>query len=186
MKHPRHEGDRGGRHRGHHGHEESGPHHHGGHRGRGGPGRFFESADLRNLILHFISDTPRHGYEIIKLIESQSSGAHSPSPGVIYPTLTMLEEMGLAAVAVEGTRKLYTISEDGKRDLKANRRQVDAVLTRLREAGERQAHERPAPIMRAMENLKMVLRMRSVELSPLQLETVTDIIDNAAKAIERL
>jgi DNA-binding PadR family transcriptional regulator len=164
------------------------PHHgrHGGHGGPGGAGKFFDSSDLRYLILHLISDTPRHGYEIIKLIESQSSGAHTPSPGIIYPTLTMLEEMGLAAVAVDGTRKLYAITEDGKRELKSNRGQVNAVLARMREAGERHVHDRPAPIMRAMENLKLVLRMRSGQLSPQQLETVTDLIDAAAKQIERL
>ncbi|HEX4123436.1 MAG TPA: PadR family transcriptional regulator, partial [Tepidisphaeraceae bacterium] len=129
--------------------------------GHGGPGRFFDSSDLRYLILHLVSDTPRHGYEIIKLIEGESGGAHSPSPGIVYPTLTMLEEMGLAAVTVDGTRKLYAITEEGKRDLEANRGQVDALLARMREAGERHAHDRPAPILRAMENLKLVLRMRS-------------------------
>lgn len=183
MKHSHHDGHR--RHH-HHDNERFGPAHHGGHRRRGGPGRFFDSSDLRYLILHLISETPRHGYEIIKLIEGQSSGAHSPSPGIIYPTLTMLEEMGLAAVAVEGTRKLYSITDEGKRDLEANRRQVDAVLVRMREAGERHVHERPVPIMRAMENLKLVLRMRSGQFSPQQLDAVTDIIDTAAKQIERL
>jgi DNA-binding PadR family transcriptional regulator len=182
MKHFGHEGRR---HR-HHGGEHARPGHHDGHHGRGGPGRFFDSSDLHYLILHFISDTPRHGYEIIKLIESQSSGAHAPSPGIVYPTLTMLEEMGLASVTAEGTRKTYAITKDGERDLKSNRAQVDAMLARMREAGQRHAHERPAPIMRALENLKMVLRMRSAELSAEQLKAVTDIIDNAAKTIERL
>jgi DNA-binding PadR family transcriptional regulator len=138
------------------------------------------------LILHLISETPRHGYEIIKMIEAESSGAHSPSPGIIYPTLTMLEEMGLAAVEAQGTRKLYTITKEGKKDLEGNRGLVNGMLARMKEAGERHVHDRPAPIMRAMENLKLVLRMRSGELSAKQLETVTDIIDTAAKQIERL
>ena len=68
-----------------------------------------------------ISDTPRHGYEIIKLIETRLSGAHAPSPGIVNPTLTLLEEMGFAAVTVEGTRKLYAITEEGKRDLETHR-----------------------------------------------------------------
>jgi DNA-binding PadR family transcriptional regulator len=184
MKHSHHDG-----HQSHHHHDTDGlhgPQHRGKHRGHGGQGKFFDSSDLRYLILHLISETPRHGYEIIKLIESQSSGAHAPSPGIIYPTLTMLEEMGMAAVTVDGTRKLYAITPEGKQDLESNRGQVHAVLARMREAGERHVHDRPAPIMRAMENLKMVLRMRSGQFSPGQMEAVTDIIDNAAKQIERL
>jgi DNA-binding PadR family transcriptional regulator len=184
MKHRNHD-----RHhpRGHHDHDRGGhPPHRGIGRGRGGPGRFFDSTDLRYLILHLITDAPRHGYEIIKLIESASAGAYAPSPGIVYPTLTMLEEMELAAVTAEGTRKLYTITPEGKKDLKANRGQVDLVLARMKDLGERHAHDRPAPIMRAMENLKLVLRMRSATFTPEQLEAVTDTIDNAAKAIERL
>ena len=174
--HRRHhdEDHRGGRGRGHE------------HGGRGGPGRFFESGDLRHVILHLISDAPRHGYEIIKLIEARMSGSHSPSPGIVYPTLTMLEEMGLAAVKAEGTRKLYTITEEGQRDLAANRAAVDAILQRMQRAGEQAVQDRPPQIMRAMENLKMALRMRSGQWSREQLDAVTDIIDNAARQIERL
>jgi len=152
----------------------------------GGPGRFFDSGDLRYVILHLISDTPRHGYEIIKLIESRMSGAHSPSPGIVYPTLTLLEEMGLAAVTVEGPRKLYTITDEGKRELEANRAATEAILQRIQQAGERHARDWPGPIMRSMENLKMVLRMRGGQWSSEQLAAVTDLIDNAAKQIERL
>jgi DNA-binding PadR family transcriptional regulator len=152
----------------------------------GGPGRFFDSGDLRYVILHLISDTPRHGYEIIKMIENRTSGAHSPSPGVVYPTLTLLEEMGLAAVTVEATRKLYSITDEGKRELEANRAAIDAILQRMQQAGERHARDYSGPIIRAMENLRMVLRMRGGQWSSEQLAAVTDIIDNAAKQIERL
>ena len=182
--------DHGHHHQHHrHGDEPFGPPQRSGHHGRGGrggQGRFFDSSDLRSLILHCISETPRHGYEIIKLIESQSAGTHAPSPGIVYPTLTLLEEMGLATVAVAGTRKLYTITEDGRRDLAQKRGLVEALVMRLREAGERQVHERPMPIMRAMENLRMVLQMRSAALTGSTLDAATDILDNAAKAIERL
>ncbi len=152
----------------------------------GGPGRFFESGDLRFLILHLISDAPRHGYEIIKMIESLLNGAHVPSPGIVYPTLTMLEEMGQAAVTVDGTRKLYAITEEGKRELEANKTLVQAILQRMQQAGAHHASERPAPLMRAIENLKMVLRMRAGQLYAEQLAAVTDIIDNASRQIERL
>jgi DNA-binding PadR family transcriptional regulator len=174
-----------GRH-GHHGdwYSRGDPDGSGGH--RGGPGRFFESGDLRYVILHLINDTPRHGYEIIKLIENQMAGAHSPSPGIIYPTLTMLEEMGMAAVTAEGTRKLYSITEQGRRELEANRTATDAILQRMDQAGERHTRDNSSPIVRAIENLKMVLQMRGHEWSQEQVAAVTDIIDNAARQIERL
>src|ERR1700691_948695 len=83
-------------------------HRHGHWRGMRG-GRFFDHGDLRFLILKLIADKPRHGYELIKAIEEQFGGAYSPSPGVIYPTLTMLEELGYAVVTAEGNKKAYTI-----------------------------------------------------------------------------
>ena len=170
----------------HHNRGEGRPFGRGLHEG-GGPGRFFDSGDLRYVILHLISDAPRHGYEIIKVIESRTSGAYSPSPGVVYPALTLLEEWGLAAVTVEGTRKLYSITGEGRRELEANRAATDATLQRMQETGERHTRDRSGPIVRAMENLKMVLRMRAGQWSSEQLlATVTDIIDNAAKQIERL
>ena len=174
-------------------HHERGRHfgrHHDHHEGRGhrggGPGRFFDSGDLRYVILHLISDAPRHGYEIIKLIEDRMAGAHSPSPGIVYPTLTLLEEMGLAQVAVEGSRKLYSITDPGRQELEANRPQTDAILQRMQQAGERQARERSGPIMRAMENLKLVLRMRGEAMTPELQASITDVLDDAARKIERL
>src|SRR5712672_3287371 len=76
----------------------------------GGLGRFFAQGDLRLVILHLIAEKPRHGYEIIKAIEEQVAGAYSPSPGVIYPTLTLLEELGYVTVSTgDGAKKLHEI-----------------------------------------------------------------------------
>ncbi len=160
-------------------------HHHRGGRG-GGPGRFFESGDLRFVILHLINDAPRHGYEIIRLIEDLLAGANAPSPGIVYPTLTLLEEMGLAIAKVEGNRKLYSITQDGQHVLESKRALTDAILQRMKQAGQQHAQERPPQIMRAMENLKMVLRMRTAGFSPDQIAAATDAIDNAARQVERL
>lgn len=156
------------------------------HRRRGRASQFFESGDLLILLLHFISETPRHGYEIIKLIEAELSGLYAPSPGTIYPALTMLEEMGFANVTAEGARKLYTITDAGLAELESNRVRLDAALERLRNIGQTNARERPTPILRAMENLKLVLRMRSDSLTQKQIIEISDIIDAAGKQIERL
>src|SRR3954471_11563007 len=92
--------------------------------GRGGRlGRFFAHGDLRLVILHLIAEKPRHGYEIIKAIEEQVAGAYSPSPGVIYPTLTLLDELGYVTVAASGEdgKKLHAITRQGEAFLEANR-----------------------------------------------------------------
>src|SRR5246127_2092732 len=112
-------GEREGRHFGRHWHR--------GGRG-GGLGRFFAHGDLRLVILQLIAEKPRHGYEIIKAIEELVAGAYSPSPGVIYPTLTLLEELGYVQVAPgEGARKLHEITDSGRSFLDANRSAVDSL-----------------------------------------------------------
>jgi len=140
---------------------------------------------LRFVILSLISEAPRHGYEIIKLIEERLGGAYAPSPGVVYPMLTMMEEMGQATVQVDGTRKLYAITEEGSRVLAENKAATDAIFERMKAAGAGQQAERRPQIMRAIENLRMVLRMKSASLTEDQANRVTDILDAAAKEIER-
>src|SRR5438477_13133286 len=98
---------------------------HGGSRG-GRLGRVFDHGDLRYVLMHLIAEKPRHGYELIKAIEEQFGGMYSPSPGVIYPTLTLLEELGyLRPETAEGTRRLYSITAEGTAFLAANRALVD-------------------------------------------------------------
>ncbi len=137
------------------------------------------------MILSLIAETPRHGYEIIKEIEERLGGAYAPSPGVVYPMLTMLEEMGQATVEVEGTRKLYAITDEGRRVLTENKAVTDAIFERMHAAGVHQQMERRPQIGRAIENLRVVLRMKSGSLTPEQVDKVTDILDAAAKEIER-
>jgi DNA-binding PadR family transcriptional regulator len=174
--------------------------HHHGRRGRHGRGagwtnptdlelrRFFAHGDLRLVILRLIAEKPRHGYEIIKEIEERVAGAYSPSPGVIYPTLTLLEELGYVAVTPgEGARKLHEITEAGRAFLTANGPAVDALFARMAEASEARGGG-PAPqILRAMENLKLALRLRLGRgpLSEAQVTAVTDALDAAATQVER-
>lgn len=174
------------KHHGHHHEEDERFEMKHGRRGRGRGGQFFESGELSLLILYLIQDTPRHGYEIMKLIENELSGAFSPSPGVVYPTLTMLEEMGFAQVATEGARKLYSITDGGQAELTESKAAVESLLERMKHASHHMARERPPQLIRAMENLRMVLRMRGGQLTQDQLNSVIDIIDGAAKQIERL
>ena len=161
-----------------------------GRQGRGGGlGRLFAHGDLRLVILHLIAQKPRHGYEIIKAIEEQVAGSYSPSPGVIYPTLTLLDELGYVTVSTgDGAKKLHEITAEGRAFLDANRRAVDALLARMAEAS--RAHGGgPAPqILRAMENLKLALRLRLSRgpLSEEQIIAVAAALDTAATGVERI
>ena len=111
-----------------------GPRRHG---GRGRMGRMFEQGDLKYVILQLIDEKPRHGYDIIKALEERSRGAYSPSPGTVYPTLTMLEEMGYAsASAEEGGKKVYAITPEGKKYLEENASTVDSIFERITETVE--------------------------------------------------
>ncbi len=115
----------------------------GGFRG-GGPGmrtaKMLASGDLQLLILLLLSEKPRHGYEVIKAVEEQSSGVYTPSPGMVYPALTYLEEMGYAAAAAEGTKKLYSITENGREHLGKHRKAAEEVWNHLALFGRKLAH----------------------------------------------
>ena len=155
---------------------------------RGGRGRVFDQGDLRFVILRLIAEKPRHGYEIIKDIEDRLAGSYSPSPGVIYPTLTLLEELGYASVgASEGGKKLYAITPEGLAALEANKPVVEAIFARIAEVNA--AHGGgPAPqIVRAMHNLRLALRLRLGRgpLSEAEVNAIVTALDAAAVAVER-
>ncbi|WP_459673870.1 PadR family transcriptional regulator [Acidisoma sp. 7E03] len=179
-----------GRRHGHRGH---------GHRGGGGGfeggfgegrgrGRFFEQGQLRLVLLALIAEAPRHGYEIIKAIEDRLGGGYSPSPGVIYPTLTLISELGYATVSeTEGGRKLYTITEEGRAHLAENQAMVDAILARMARASESFGGRSPQ-IVRAIENMKTALRLRLARgpLTEPEAQAIAEALDAAARTIERV
>ena len=111
----------------------------GGRRGRGGPfrgGRMFEQGDLKYVILQLLDEKPRHGYEIIRALEDRFGGMYSPSAGTVYPTLTLLEDLGYARVTVEeGGKKTYVITDEGRAYLAQNRSAVDDIFDRIGELG---------------------------------------------------
>ena len=182
---------------GHHGEEHYRSRHGGfagpmGHeRGFGGGGRerHFDNGELRFVILQLIADKPSYGYEIIKAIEERLSGAYAPSPGVVYPTLTMLEEEGYATVSsTEGSKKLYTATEQGLEYLKENKVVLKAIFGRMEQAGKAFGRGRSPQIMRAIMNLRYALKMRTERgnLSPEQIRKVAEAIDAAARTIDEV
>jgi DNA-binding PadR family transcriptional regulator len=166
--------------------ERFGGHHHGGRGGR--MGRVFDHGDLRYVLLQLIADKPRHGYELIKAIEEKFGGTYSPSPGVVYPTLTHLEELGyLRAESGGGTKKLYSLTDEGANFLAGNRATVEGIFRRIAEVSSAYGGG-PAPeIRRAMHNLEMALSIRLARgaLDDNQIRAVTGALDRAAGEIER-
>jgi DNA-binding PadR family transcriptional regulator len=102
-----------------------------------GMGRKLASVDLQLLILGLLAEKPRHGYEIIKALNERSKGFYIPSPGMVYPALTYLEEIGYATVEADGSRKLYSITEPGSKHLEGNRSTADAMFAQFERVGER-------------------------------------------------
>lgn len=194
-------------HHGHHGgHHEFGPGHRGwgGHggpggwgvvwgmeegRGRGGRRRMFDGSELRLILLKLIEESPRHGYDLIREIEARSNGAYAPSPGVVYPTITMLDDMGLIEEQKsEGAKKQFAITEAGQAHLAERKEEVDALFARLAELGDVQARTSGGPIRRAMRNLKVAMqeRLADPEVDADTLHEAAAILDEAARKIERL
>src|SRR5436305_412498 len=165
----------------------------GGRHGMGGgdmmrAGRMLAQGDLRLLALALIAEQPRHGYEIIKVLEEKTQGWYAPSPGIVYPTLTYLEEAGYVTAQADGAKRLYTITAEGRTYLESNRAFVDAVLQRLDAVGERMRSRRsdedndgrrgarvPRLVQAALENLRDVT-----------VERLKDKGDTEAKVVEVL
>ena len=105
-------------------------------------GRMLADGDLKLITLSLLAEAPRHGYDIIKALEERTSGIYSPSPGVVYPTLTFLEEAGYAVSSSEGNKKVFSITEAGKAHLEENREMIDGVLDHLERFGRKMAAAR--------------------------------------------
>jgi len=160
-------------------------------------GRMLATGDLRLLALALIAEQPRHGYEIIKVLEDKTAGWYAPSPGIVYPTLTYLEEAGYVTAQSEGAKKLYSITDEGRAYLDENREFVDAVLERLTAAGEKIARLRrrfgadergqnglPQLVRAALENLREVAAKR-LETDAEAEAKVVEVLARAAQELRR-
>ena len=172
-------------------------------------GRMLASGDLRLIALYFIELQPRHGYDLIKAIEEKTSGIYSPSPGVIYPALTFLEEAGYVTSTAEGNKRLYTITDEGRTHLSDNREAVETTLAHLGRIGEqmhkvrarweeaeRGWHETPPRADRDMDDvapevnearkaLKQAIKEAAKNSDPVAQSRLADILRRAAEEIRR-
>lgn len=162
----------------------------GGHRAEhGGRRRRFDAESLRLVVLKLTAEEPRHGYDIIRAIEELTGGQYAPSPGVIYPTLSLLAEMGLIAESANDTsRRSFAITEDGKAYLVVHADAADAAIARLKGLATPSGGVDPAPVRRAVANLGAVLeaRLREEGADKALLLDIAALVDEAASKIERL
>jgi DNA-binding PadR family transcriptional regulator len=160
----------------------------GGRRGRRAR-RMFESGELRLVLLKLIAEQPRHGYDLIRAIEEMTGGEYAPSPGIVYPTLTMLQDMGFIEEAPDaGARKPFQITEAGTAHLEENEEEADELIARLKRLSPSHYPEGGSPVWRAMRNLGMAIRNR-LQHGDVTDETVHELaalIDEMAQRVERL
>ena len=159
--------------------------------GRGGrrARRMFEGGELRLVLLKLIADEPRHGYDLIRAIEELTGGEYAPSPGVVYPTLTLLQDMGQIEEAPgDGPRKPFQATDEGRAQLEERKEEVDALFERLTDLKPREGSVAGPAIGRAIKNLMTALshRVGRDGLDEELLHEIAAILDEAAQRIERV
>lgn len=167
---------------------DAGQHHRHGHQHRRRK-RMFGPGELRLVLLSLIAEAPRHGYELIKEIEDLTGGEYAPSPGVIYPTLSLLEDEGMIApVESEESRKAFRVTDAGKAELESSSAEVESLLRRLGKQAERAKPSGSPDLLRALGNLATVITNRAAngQFSGESKDKVVDLIDELARKIERL
>ena len=172
---------------GHHAHGWGGRGERGGRDGRSR--RMFDGGELRLVLLKLIADEARHGYDLIRQIEELTGGAYAPSPGVVYPTITLLDDMGfIAQQQSEGAKKAFAITEAGTAELEANRELVEALFARLSAIGEERQRTDQTSIRRAMGNLREAVfnRLSAGDFDEETLHRLVALVDEVAQKIERL
>ncbi|MCA5971089.1 MULTISPECIES: PadR family transcriptional regulator [Pseudomonas] len=154
-------------------------------RERGGRGpRVFAPGDLKLLLLALIAEQPAHGYDLIRKIEGLFEGAYCPSPGVIYPTLTFLEESEMVVGDAQAGKKLYTVTDAGRQSLEDQAVALEGVRMRI-DVSKRslRGHDRPPEIHEAVHNLRHALQMHHGRWSPEEILRVSELLNSTAKAV---
>jgi len=160
------------------------------------------SDDLQLLLLALLADEPRHGYELIKALEAHSNGFYSPSPGMVYPALTYLEELGYVTAEPEGNRKRYAVAPEGREHLAKNRSHVDQILSRLAEIGRKMDFVRRAfagedpddqsgggrwhPELSAVRRALKFVLLENLDAPAARQSEIAEILKRALRKIEQL
>jgi DNA-binding PadR family transcriptional regulator len=146
----------------------------------------FDQGHLKYVILQLLEEKPRHGYEIIKEIEDRFSGAYSPSPGTVYPTLTLLEDLGYArAKPEEGGKKIYEITDEGRAHLAENKPLIDDIFSKIEEFAQSIFGEPMMDVNRGLKNVaSAIYGSKRAGRSAEQVRKIKEILDRAATEID--
>jgi len=146
----------------------------------------FQKGDLKYVILDLLKDKPRHGYEIIRELEELSHGLYTPSPGAIYPTLQMLEEMGYVSAKQRDGKKIYTIAEEGLKFLAERKESADEVRSQMKHKWDFKNIGRMITIMKEYHALENLLGEGLRRLDADKMQQIRQVLINAYEAIETI
>ena len=150
--------------------------------------RIFDHGDIRYVILSILSENPSYGYELIKAIAERLSGAYSPSPGLVYPTLTILEDLGyVSAKSTDDGKKLYSVTTQGMTFLEINKQILDRIMGRMAHAASLHRRAESPQLVRAIQNLKFTLKLKTETraLTDEQILEIAEALDEASRKIEQ-
>lgn len=162
--------------------------------GGGGRERMFDSGDLQLIILQLLAEKPSYGYELIKAIEERMAGGYAPSPGVVYPTLTLLEERGFAKIEpTEGTRKVYAVTDEGRKELEMHAARLEEITARVDRSGRHFRNGRAPEIMHAFKDLQRAILLSAARrrgtgegFTPEQVKKIVEVLEAAAQTIDAI
>ena len=148
--------------------------------------RFFQKGDFKYLILDLLKDKPRYGYEIIRALEEQFHGFYAPSPGAVYPTLQMLEEMGYVTAAQQDSKKVYTITEEGRSFLADREKVAEDIKSHIKGWWNPALHRELHDMMHELREIGQALGHQTRHINAEKLRRVRDVISRAKNEIEAI
>jgi DNA-binding PadR family transcriptional regulator len=146
----------------------------------------FQKGDLKYVILDLLKEKPRHGYEVIRALEEQSHGLYTPSPGVVYPTLQMLEELGYASLQERDGKKVYSITEEGNNFLSERKDWADEVRSQIKSRWSFRNIGRMATLMKEYHGLEDVIGRGIRTLDADKTERIRQVLAGACRVIEEI
>jgi len=146
----------------------------------------FGKGDLKYVILDLLKDKTRYGYEVIRALEERSHGFYTPSPGVVYPTLQMLEEMGYASAAERDGKKIYTITDEGRKFLDEQKDFTDEVKSHMKRHWNPENIGMFAQMMGEFGELARMMGHRARRVAPDKMKRIREVISSASEEIKAI
>lgn len=151
--------------------------------------RIFHKGDFKYLILDLLKDKPCHGYEIIRDLEDRFHGFYTPSPGAVYPTLQWLEEMGYVTSVQQDGKKVYTITEEGKKFLAEKEKETGEIKNQMKDwwgCWSSEFQDEMRDVMHTLGDLGRMIGQQTRKAGAEKIPKVREVLSNAFKDIEKI